>query len=184
METELGALALVATVLSPVAAVGVFVGTVIYDRRRRRQEALARALASARGMVLRTAKWRVWPFPISHMSSWPLDLLRSIADLVAVIPPKKYGRLSLWLVAGASHLGQEVQSARRIEATRHLLYVLSASDLDGKRGLEVALQYADAHPWPVEPSKPPLAWQLLLDASSVVVRSLSGDPTYARRADR
>jgi hypothetical protein len=184
VETELGGLALVATVLSPVAAVGVFVGTVVYDRRRRRQEALARALASARGMVLRTAKWRGWPFPISHLTFWPIDLLRSIADLVAVIPPKKYGRLSLWLVAGASQLGQEVQSARRKEATRHLLYVLSAPELDGKRGLDIALEYADAHPWPAEPSRPPLAWQILGDASSVVVRSLSGDPTFARREDR
>jgi len=183
MEPSLGDAALIATVVAPVVASLVFVGTVVYDRWHRRREQLGSAVSQALSSLTKAAKWSMWPYPVAVLGTWQVDVLTDLAAVAIQLPRRRSAALAVWLVNGAIRVGKEVESQNRIHAISQLVTVGIQIQAPSRRALREAQKYCLAHPWPEEVPEMPPQYRVLSKIGLWPLRLLTGDISYGRRAD-
>lgn len=180
MGSDFGLAAQVATVLSPVVASMIFVVTIVVDRRSRRNERFAIALAVARSGLIRAGNWTVLPSPLHLVGGGAFRLFDQMSALGLVIPRRRYGELAIWLVKGSEVIVRSHESAVRLHAQETLLKALIKLDDGSRRGLKDALAFSSANPWPETALQQPPLLRWAVAIGKPVIWILSGDRTYGR----
>jgi len=179
--STLQVLALVATIAAPLVASAVFVATVIYDRAHRRHEDIGRVVAKALASATTAGKWSMWPYPVAMLGTWQLDVITDTAAVAIQLPKRRYRSLGPWLMEGATRVGMDPNSARRISAISNLVAMLVIMQNPSREALREAHERAVANPWPEVDISAPRHYQVLRAIGVWPLRFATGDLSYGRR---